>query len=265
MTETYLIKQLADMAGVTVRTLRHYDQVGLLRPAFVGENGYRYYTRVELLRLQQIMFFREMDMPLKDIQRVMAGTEFDRLQHMKLHRDKLAQNVDRQQELLTVIDRSIAELNGDIKMNTDELYKGFSAEKQKAYQDQLVAQHGGQMRDRIEKSNRQFAQDSRAHAGGEDGLMDERMDQLQQIEGDLVLMLQAGKATHEAEVLDLIARHHKWVGQWWDERPDAQSYAALADMYQHTPDFVSRYERLAEGFTDYLVDAMKSYAAEKLS
>ncbi len=244
--KSYLIKQVAKMAGVTVRTLHHYDQIGLLRPAYVGENGYRYYTRDELVRLQQIMFFREMDMPLKNIQTVMAGTDLERLQYMKLRRDKLVQNLDRQQDLLTVIDRSIAELNGDIKMNNDELYKGFSPEKQKAYQDQLVAKHGGKMRDKIADSNRKYDQDARTHTGGEDGLMKERMDQLQRIEGDLVLMMQAGKAPLDNEVLDVIVHHHQWVGKWWNHRPDAQSYVGLADMYQHTPDFETRYEQLAE-------------------
>lgn len=263
--KSYLIKQVAEMAGITVRALRHYDQVGLLHPAYVGENGYRYYTRDELLRLQQIMFFREMDMPLKDIQNVMAGTDYQRLRHMKLHRDKLAQNLRRQQELLTVIDRSIAELNGDIKMNNDELYKGFSPQKQQAYQDELVAKHGGMMRDRIAKSNQQYAHDAQAHAGGEDGLVKERMDQLQQIEGDLILMMQAGKDPSEKEVLELVALHHQWVGQWWGQQPDAQSYAGLADMYLHTPDFEARYEQLAEGFTNYLATAMKDFAKSRLN
>jgi DNA-binding transcriptional MerR regulator len=262
--KTYLIKQVAEMAGVTVRALRHYDQIGLLSPAYIGENGYRYYARDELLRLQQIMFFREMDMPLKDIQHVMAGTAFDRLQQMKLHRNKLAQNVDRQRQLLTVIDRSIAELNGDIKMNNEDLYKGFLAEKQKAYQDQLVAAHGGKMRDAIESSNRKYDLEAAAHAGGEDGLVQERMDQLQHIEGDLILIMQAGKEPSDPDVLDLVAHHHQWVGQWWDKQPDAQSYAGLADLYRHTPDFQVRYERLAEGFTDFLVNAMKAYSTERL-
>lgn len=262
--KTYLIKQVAEMAGVTVRTLHHYDQIGLLAPAYVGENGYRYYTRDELLRLQQIMLFREMDMPLKEIQHVMVGADFDRLQHMRQHRDKLAQNVDRQQTLLTVIDRSIAELNGEIKMSNEELYKGFSPEKQKAYQDELVAKHGGPMRDEVEKSNRKYDQAVQDHKGGEDGLVKERMAQLQQIEGDLILMMQAGKGPSDDKVLDLIALHHKWVGQWWDKQPDANSYAGLADMYKYTPDFVIRYERLADGFTDFLVAAIKSFATKRL-
>ncbi|MCF4097189.1 MerR family transcriptional regulator [Maritalea mediterranea] len=262
--KTYLIKQVAEMAGITVRALHHYDQIGLLSPAYVGDNGYRYYTRDELLRLQQIMFFREMDMPLKDIQIVMAGTDFDRLQHMKRHREKLAQNVSRQQELLAVIDRSIAELNGDIKMNNQDLYKGFSPEKQRAYQDELVAKHGVEMRDKIVAANRKFSAETQAHAGGEDGLVKERMAQLEKIEGDLILMMQAGKDPADGEVLDLMAHHHQWVGQWWDRMPDAQAYAGLADMYQHTPDFQARYERLAEGFTDFLVNAMRTFAIERL-
>lgn len=262
--KTYLIKQVAVMAGVTVRTLHHYDQIGLLSPAFIGENGYRYYTQNELLRLQQIMFFRELDMPLKAIQQAMASPDFDRLQHLRQHRDQLARNVDRQQNLLTVIDRSIAALSGEIKMNIDELYKGFSPEKQTAYQNELIAKHGGQMRDEIEMSARKYEQAARTHKDGADGLLQQRMAQLHQIEGDLVLMMRASKEPDEHEVIDLIALHHKWVGQWWDKHPDAHSYAGLADMYQYMPDFVARYERLAEGFTDFLVAAMKIFAAKRL-
>jgi hypothetical protein len=149
-------------------------------------------------------------------------------------------------------------------MNNEDLYKGFSAEKQKAFQNQLVAEHGGKMRDEIESSNRKYDQEAHAHTGGEDGLVQERMDQLRQIEGDLILMMQAGKEPSELEVLDLVAHHHQWVGQWWNKQPDAQSYAGLADLYQHTPDFQVRYERLAEGFTDFLVEAMKVYSTERL-
>ncbi len=63
----YTIKELADLAGITTRTLRYYDQLGLLKPAEIGENGYRYYDRGNLLNLQQILFFRELDVPLKQI------------------------------------------------------------------------------------------------------------------------------------------------------------------------------------------------------
>ena len=71
---TYTVKQLARLSGVSVRTLHHYDEIGLLGPAFVGENRYRYYGREELLRLQDILFHRELGVPLQEIRRLLATT-----------------------------------------------------------------------------------------------------------------------------------------------------------------------------------------------
>ena len=76
---TYTIKEIADLAGVSTRTLRYYDEIGLLSPADTGENGYRYYDQDSLLQLQQILFFKELDVPLKDIRLFMRRPEFNLL------------------------------------------------------------------------------------------------------------------------------------------------------------------------------------------
>ena len=83
---TYTIKQLAKLAGVTIRTLRYYDEIGLLSPAQTGENGYRLYNQGSLLQLQQILFYRELDVPLKDIHSILNSPGFDLLQALKEHR-----------------------------------------------------------------------------------------------------------------------------------------------------------------------------------
>ncbi|MGD9093509.1 MAG: MerR family transcriptional regulator [Anaerolineales bacterium] len=76
---TYTIKEIADLAGVTTRTLRYYDEIGLLTPASTGENGYRYYDQDSLMQLQQILFFRELDIPLKDIHHIVSRPDFNLL------------------------------------------------------------------------------------------------------------------------------------------------------------------------------------------
>ena len=75
----YTVKQLARLSGVSVRTLHHYDEIGLLRPAFIGENRYRYYGREELLRLQDILFHRELGVPLQEIGRLLEHEGRDRV------------------------------------------------------------------------------------------------------------------------------------------------------------------------------------------
>ena len=87
----YTVKQLSKLAGVTPRTLHHYDQIGLLKPSRVGENGYRYYGEESLLRLQQILLYRELDLPLEDIKKIMGRRDFDVLGALRSHR-KLCRN-----------------------------------------------------------------------------------------------------------------------------------------------------------------------------
>src|SRR5687767_5317441 len=110
---TYTVKQLARLSGVAVRTLHHYDEIGLLKPAFLGENRYRYYGREELLRLQDILFHRELGVPLQEIAKLLELQSEDRVAILREHRAWLAQRIERSRELLRTIDRTIAELNGD--------------------------------------------------------------------------------------------------------------------------------------------------------
>ncbi|HEM5297072.1 TPA: MerR family transcriptional regulator [Streptococcus suis] len=85
MNENWTVKQVSQLTGLTVRTLHHYDQIGLLKPAFVAENGYRYYNQENLARLQEILLFRELEFPLKDIQQLLDVTEVNRQQVLRDH------------------------------------------------------------------------------------------------------------------------------------------------------------------------------------
>src|SRR5262245_2355339 len=124
------VAQLAAISGVTVRTLHHYDEIGLLRPAAVGANGYRYYRREELLRLQRILFHRELGVPLGAIAGLLELEGADQVEVLRQHRAKLETERERYRMLIETIDRTIADLQGETHMANAELYQGFSAEKQ---------------------------------------------------------------------------------------------------------------------------------------
>ena len=139
------VKQVAKISGVSVRALHHYDEIGLLKPASIGRNGYRYYGRDELLRLQQILLHRELDIPLVEIRAILDDPKFDQLDALRAQREKLAAEAKRYAELVRTIDRTIADLNGDSAMQNAELYKGISAEKQAEYEKWLIEKYGGDM------------------------------------------------------------------------------------------------------------------------
>src|SRR5687767_11002117 len=114
---TYSVKQLARLSGVTVRTLHFYDEIGLLKPAYCGANGYRFYQQKQLLTLQQILFFRELGFELKQIQRLLGRSRFDHADALRSHRKTLLANLGRTRELIKTIDNTLQQIEGKRKMN----------------------------------------------------------------------------------------------------------------------------------------------------
>ena len=252
------VKQLAIISGVTVRTLHHYDEIGLLPPASVGANGYRYYGRTELLRLQRILFHRELGVPLADIAGLLALEGEDQVGVLRQHRDKLVAERERHGVLIETIDRTIADLKGGAHMTNADLYKGFSAEKQAGYEAWLIERYGDPMREGIEHSKQSLAKLPPAERKQ---FMERQGEELKELEEGLSRALLNGVDPASDGVDALIRRHRAWVAAMWGRPCSVQAYAGLADLYLAHPDFVARYERIGTGFADYLSKAMKLHAA----
>lgn len=122
----YTVKQVAGMSGVSVRALHFYDETGLLKPANVGANGYRFYDEAQLLRLQQILFYRELGFELKQIKRILSQRDFEIIAALESHRKVLEENLRRTRTLIETIGKTIQHLKGKKKMKTEEMFVGFS-------------------------------------------------------------------------------------------------------------------------------------------
>src|SRR4051812_2017182 len=122
----YTVKQVAAMSGVSVRTLHFYDETGLLKPAYLGANGYRFYEEPQLLILQQILFYRELGFELKQIQRILGRADFEKVAALQSHRKVLQKNLARTRQLIDTIDKTIQHLKGSRKMKSQEIFVGFS-------------------------------------------------------------------------------------------------------------------------------------------
>ena len=143
---TYTVKQVAGMSGVSVRTLHFYDETGLLKPARQGMNGYRYYEEPQLLRLQQILFYRELGFELKQIKKVLDRPEFENVGALQAHREVLEENISRTRALLDTIDNTLRHLKGNTEMRSEEMFKGFSVPAGKGRFDEKI-QLGGEPND----------------------------------------------------------------------------------------------------------------------
>lgn len=125
----YTIKKLAETAGISTRTLRFYDKIALLKPAYYADNGYRYYSEKELLILQQILFFREMGFKLNDIKTIINSDEFNQVCTLNKHKEHLTAKIESLKSLVETINNTIAHLKGEIKIKDNELYLGFKDQK----------------------------------------------------------------------------------------------------------------------------------------
>jgi DNA-binding transcriptional MerR regulator len=249
--KAYTVRQLAEMAGVTVRTLHHYDAIGLLSPSTRTSAGYRLYQEEDLLRLQQILFFRELDFPLEQIAAILDDPGFDQVRVLESHRRMLSEQVGRLQRLLTTVDKTIARLTeGQMGLTDEELYEGFSSEQAERYRREARELYGEEV---VEASEQRAKGMTKAEWNA---VKDE---------GEAVtrgLAALADRDPSDPEVQALIARHYTWVATFWT--PDAASYAGLGQLYTDNPEFRANYDRYRPGLADFMRAAMEVYSVQVL-
>lgn len=249
----YTVKQMARLSGVSVRALHHYDAIGLLKPRAVGANGYRYYDRQDLLRLQQILFHRALETPLKDIQAALDQPGFDLAAALRAQRARLAAEAERYARLVDVVDRTLADLEGDETMDDKMLFAGFDAERQAGYEAELVERYGDEAVQRI----------ADAKAGMKDwGKQDwsQFQEEAKAIEHDLSKALTQGLPVDSQPVTTIMRRHWAWIARSWNRDPTPDAFAGLAHLYEDNPEFTARYEAIAPGLTAYFAEAMRVFA-----
>ncbi len=245
----YTVKQLAKMAGVSVRTLHYYDEIGLLKPSSLGGNGYRYYEEEALLKLQQILFYRELELSLDEIKTVMGRPDFDVLTALKSHREALQGRVERLNRLIQTVDHTIDHLKGKKSMNAKGLFEGFSEEEQEKY-----AQEAEQMYDpeTVKASNRKWkayptAQKEKILAEGKT------------ITADLLKAMPKG--AESAEVQAVIAHWHRHIENFWS--PNDEQLLGLADLYNDDPSFKVNYDKADPKLAGFMREAVKVYVKNR--
>jgi DNA-binding transcriptional MerR regulator len=217
----YTAKQLADLSGVSVRTLHFYDEIKLLKPAFVGANGYRYYEEEQLLILQQILFYRELEFDLREIERLLKRGTFDRVKALKCHREMLLENATRMKRLIRTVDETIETLSGGKKMKAKEMFAGFDAKKQAEHENYLIERYGKGARENIAESKRRIKSWTK-------GDWARRGAEWEEICQQLVAELKRERSADSREVQAMIGRHFTWLKHFWT--PTKESYAGHAQF-----------------------------------
>jgi DNA-binding transcriptional MerR regulator len=239
------------MAGVSVRTLHHYDHIDLLKPSSRTAAGYRLYEEGDLLRLQQILFFKELDFPLSEIRDILDDPEFDQVEALENHRRLLQGRAERLVHLLRTIDKTIQRLKeDDMTMTDEELYEGFTKEQIERYQREAREMYDPELMAESERRLRSMTK-AQWNAVKE--------------EGDRVtraLAEAADRAPSDPEVQALIARHYAWIEQFY--AASAEMYRGLGRLYVEHEEFRAFYDKYRPGLADFMQAAMAYYADHTL-
>jgi len=243
------------MSGVSVRTLHFYDEAGLLKPAYHGANGYRFYEEPQLLSLQQILFYRELGFELKEIKRILGRKDFEKLAALESHRKVLRKNLARTRRLIETIEKTIEHLKGKTKMKTEELFAGFDPEVQARHERYLIDRYGEGMKKGIAQSKARVKNWKKADWENSGAAFSA-------ICQDLVTAMQRRQSAESPAVQKIIRRHYEWLKQFWT--PNRESYAGHGQMMVDS-ELRKAYEAHHPELPEFAAAAMKAFAETKLS
>jgi DNA-binding transcriptional MerR regulator len=248
----YTVHALAKLAGVSVRTLHYYDEIGLLAPAARTESQYRLYGEPELLRLQQILLYRELEVPLAEIGRILDDPDFDVPTALRHHRQALEARIDRHHILLTTIDNTLKRLEDQAMPITDkELYEGFAPEQKDRVRKEAVASYGEEQVAASERRARKMSKEAWAALKAETEAVNQA----------LAGMIERDPA--DPEIQALIARHYATITPFY--HPTADIYRGLGSLYVEHPEFRAYYEKYVVGLPEFMQRAMTHYADHVLT
>lgn len=247
----YKIQELADLAGISSRTLRYYDRIGLLKPDRVHSNGYRVYGGAEVDLLQQILLYREMDVPLEEISKILHAPNFDRKVALQNHLRALSDHRDRLNLLIETVQKTIAAEKGGILMKDHAKFEGMK-------------------KNMIEENEKKYGKETRAHFGDKvvnesnAKLMGLTQKQFEDHETLTTLLNQTlVRALEEGDPGSPLAQkacelHKQWLGSFWSEY-SKEAHLGLVQMYVDDSRFKAYYDAIAPGTAEFLLEAMKRY------
>jgi len=249
----YTINKLAKMAGVSTRTLRYYDQLGLLSPARINESGYRIYRQKEINRLQHILFYRELGMPLDEIKNVLSEEGFDGTLALRGHLTALHAKRNQLDILISNVEKSILTMKGEATMTDYEKFEGF-AEKmiennERLYGREIRAKYGDAV---VDESNAMFR-----------GMTKEKYTEVEELSNRLNDKLAAAFAQGDPtsklahEVCEL---HKQWLCCFWPTY-SKEAHIGVTQMYVDDPRFAAYYDNIACGCAVFLRDAVAHYCS----
>ena len=247
----YTVQELANLAGVTSRTIRYYDEIDLLNPDKYNSSGYRIYSKNEVDILQQILFYKELGIDLSTIKEIIKKPDFDEIKALNDHRKKLVDKKERLELLISNVNKTLKSKERKIKMSDKDKFEGFKKklikENEEKYGDEIRKKYGEES---VIKSNDKIKKMSKKD-----------YEKVNQLEEELLNILKSAIKTGEpaGKLGQKAAKLHKqWVSFYWDSY-SKEAHAGLAQMYVSDERFKSYYDEKQPGAAEFLKDAILIY------
>jgi len=247
--QRYSVRQVAKMAGVSARTLHYYDEIGLLSPQRNPVNGYRLYERTDVLRLQQILFLRELGFGLEAVRAVIDRPDFNLLDALEQHRVELQERQKRLARLLETVERTILHIKGKIEMEPDELFDGLSEDKQKEYEIEARRRYGEEP---VNESNQRW---NSYPTEKKQAILNEG----REIYAAMAEAIPLGPGSEQAQ--ECVARWHQNLRNFYE--PTAEILLGLGDLYNEDAAFKTNFDRIHPDLAAFMRESIRIYCRGK--
>lgn len=236
------VKQVSQLVGVSVRTLHHYDEIGLLTPDHVTEAGYRQYSEDNLQTLQHILFFKELGFSLKEIRRIMQSPDFNTFEALQLQKRSLLAKREQLEQMIATIDRTIAHVKGELQMSTEEKFAGLQWDINPYEQEAR------------EKWGDKAVDDSKQRIGK---LTHQQKAEIQQQWNEIYQGLAAriGTPVDSEETLALTKRWYELLNSDFGTY-SYDAFIGLGQMYVQDERFTANIDKYGQGLAQYMSEAM---------
>lgn len=247
----YMVKEVADMAGVSVRTLHYYDQIGLLTPNSVNDAGYRLYSDDDLNKLQQVLFFKELDFSLKEIKEILDTPGFDKKKTLIAHKKLLIEKRKRLTKIIESVEKTIDSIQGGVKMDKKDMFNGFD------------------MSD-IEKHKKEYAEEAKKKYGQTDAYQESIKKTASYTEDDWASIMEKGngifrkladlmeKGPANSMVQETIAEYRQYISDSY-YTCTLDIFRGLGDLYVSDQRFMKNIDKFSPGLAEFIKKAIDYY------
>ena len=250
MREDLTVGSLAELAGVTVRTLHHYDEIGLIVPSGRTDAGYRTYGSAEVERLQEVLFYRELGFSLDAIREMMSRPDYDRAVVLQQQRFLLERKADRLLEMIDAVDRALAAHRDGVKMSNEDILEVFGDFDPAEYEDEAKERWGET--DAYQQSALRTASYGKAE-------WQAIKDESEAIYRSFVELIDEGVAAADPKAMDVAEEHRAHISRWFYDCP-VETHAGLGQMYVADVRFRENIDKHGDGLAEYMAAAIAANA-----